>query len=1473
MSSLRRLLCAFALVAPTVLGASTFAVSAATIASEPAPSGLSVGTTTSSTAAISWSDTSAERWYRVFINGSLAIDGVNQRSLQLSYLKPDTSYQVAIAACRRSTSEGRISVACSLPSEATSLRTQPVAVTNLRLSPGSTTLAVSWSASAAAASGTSSVWFRPASSSTWQELTPSQVDVSGEVISGLQNGTAYAVKVRTSFANGYSDSAPVIGTPTGRPVAVTVTYLATSSSSLRLTWSVPSVSGATPSSFEVFRDDVKIGTTTGARTFLVSGLDSSRHYKFHVRACNERGCSEDSEHRDYSHDDDDDAVKAPPTAPVATLVANGILVTWAAPTSVGRRTITDYLVQYSKDNGVTWVTYQDGISTTTATTVTGLTMNATYVFRVAAVASKCQGAWSAKSNPISYKSVPSAPLNVTAAPGLNAATVSWSEPLSNGGSAITNYVTQYSSDNGATWTDITKPVSTLKTLTVSSLQSTLGYIFRVAATNEFGQGPWSASSARVTPTNPKPGVPTSVTGAPGDSSVSLVWVAPVTDGGSPVLDYTLQFSQDNGTTWATFQDGTSTSTSAVVTGLTNGVSYIFRVTASNAYGSSDPSTVSPAYVPFTTPTAPTNVVGIPGADSIALTWVAPLADGGAAITDYVIQYSINNGAAWVDSPSGISISLADTVAGLSNGASYLFRVAAVNKAGIGLWSSPTSSLKPYSAPAAPTNLQASPLDASVALSWSAPAATNGSPISDYLVQFSTDGSNWTTFTHTASTSSSIAVTGLTNGTSYSFKVAAVNQAGAGAFSTPATATPRGLSDAPGNVQATVSGMLVALAWAAPLSDGGAAVTDYTIQYSPNNGTSWVTLNDGLSTALSASTSSLTAGTSYVFQVAAVTAAGRGPWSSSSNSVTPITVASAPRTVSGSATAAGITVVWFAPLTEGGSAVTDYVVQYSSDTGATWSSAPHAASSSTSLLIPGLNPALNYTFRVAAINAAGQSAWSSTSGLVKAIILPDAPSNLLGTAGNVAVTLTWAPPASNGGAPITDYIIQYSSNAGANWVTFSHTASAAASDVVTGLLNGTSYVFRVAAITQAGTGAFSAVSSPVTPRTTPGAPSSVVGSSKDAAIDASWTGPLADGGAAITDYVIQYSSNNGITWVSFSHTASAASSIALTGLSNGSSYLLRVAAVNEAGVGSFSPSSATIKVGGQPADAPTSVTCAAISSGADLTWVAPVNNNGTAISDYAIQYSSNAGTSWLTFSDGTSSNTFASVTSLQNGASYTFKVAAINAAGQSAWSSASSTCIPGGTPSAPTGLTATAGANSVALAWKAPLANGGAVVTDYVVELSADNGTTWSVFADGVSNGLTTTVSGLSAGTSYVFRVSAVNSYGQGAASTSSLPTLVKAVPTAPLTLTATPHNGFVTLSWQAPLDDGGAAITDYVIQSSLNNGTRWDAYTHNAQTSLTIDVRGLTNGRSYIFRIAAVNAAGTGTFTAATGTVVPLASL
>jgi Ca2+-binding RTX toxin-like protein len=100
----------------------------------------------------------------------------------------------------------------------------------------------------------------------------------------------------------------------------------------------------------------------------------------------------------------------------------------------------------------------------------------------------------------------------------------------------------------------------------------------------------------------------------GDGVASVSWSAPASDGGAAITDYVVEYSADGGSSWFVFADGTSTSTSATVTGLLNGMGYVFRVSAVNSAGAGSVSVVSAMVAPWWPAPAGCTIVGTPGDD-------------------------------------------------------------------------------------------------------------------------------------------------------------------------------------------------------------------------------------------------------------------------------------------------------------------------------------------------------------------------------------------------------------------------------------------------------------------------------------------------------------------------------------------------------------------------------------------------------------------------------------------------------------------------------------------------------------------------------------------------------------------------------------------------------------------------------------------------------------------------------------------
>ncbi len=569
------------------------------------------------------------------------------------------------------------------------------------------------------------------------------------------------------------------------------------------------------------------------------------------------------------------------------------------------------------------------------------------------------------------------------------------------------------------------------------------------------------STNTITTTSPTtvPGAPTGVAGSSGNGQVVVSWLAPVSDGGAAITAYTVTASPGGRTCgWS------SGALSCTVTGLTNGTSYTFTVTATNAVGTSNPSGTSGAVTPATVPGAPTSVSATAGNAQAVVSWSAPVSDGGAVISAYMVTAS--PGGETCEWSSG---ALSCTVTGLTNGTAYTFTVTATNSVGSSSASTASAAVTPATVPGAPTSVTGSAGDERVHVSWSAPASNGGATITAYTVTASPGGGTceW------SSGALLCTVTGLTDGTAYTFTVTATNAVGSSSPSSASSAvTPATVPGVPTNASATAGNAQAVVSWSAPASNGGSTITAYMVTASPGGRTcGWS------SGALSCTVTGLTNGTSYTFTVTATNAVGSSSPSPTSDAVTPATLPGAPTSVTGSSGDEHVHVSWFAPVSNGGAAITAYTVT-ASPGGRTcgWSSGP------LSCTVTGLTNGTSYTFTVtatnsagtssagtssasstSAANSAGTSSASSPSAAVTPATLPGAPTSVDASSGNGQVVVSWLAPVSNGGAAITAYTATASPGGRTCGL-----SSGPLSCTITGLTNGTHYTFTVTATNAAGT---------------------------------------------------------------------------------------------------------------------------------------------------------------------------------------------------------------------------------------------------------------------------------------------------------------------------------------------------------------------------------------------------------------------
>lgn len=377
-----------------------------------------------------------------------------------------------------------------------------------------------------------------------------------------------------------------------------------------------------------------------------------------------------------------------------------------------------------------------------------------------------------------------------------------------------------------------------------------------------------------------------------------------------------------------------------------------------------------------------------------------------------------------------------------------------------------------------------------------------------------------------------------------------------------------------------------------------------------------------------------------------------------------------------------------------------------------------------------------------------TAWMRVVGYTLKATVPGAPGNVFAAAGDGTAQLNWTKPADDGGAAITGYRI--SQEPGGTSYTVGNTTSAQ----ITGLENGTRYVFNVRAINAVGVSPESAPTQPETPNPPPGPSRPFITDvlPRDSGAEVRWV-PPSTGSASITGYRLE-ASPGGTTW----NVASDATSTKVTGLSNGESYTFKLYAINGNGE-TVSPTSRTVVP--KAAEVPMSAPITAVVPGdGSLTvqWVEPLDG-GSAITGYEITANPGAHTQQVSAEVGVTT-----LGGLTNGTSYSVSVRAINSAGKGAVRTEND-IVPRASraPSEPRDITASAQATGkVALTWQPPADPGSSAVSEYRVQVSPTGGQI-------AVSGTTATVTSLDSTTAYTFAVQAINAAGASPASTPTKP--------------------------------------------------------------------------------------------------------
>jgi len=331
-----------------------------------------------------------------------------------------------------------------------------------------------------------------------------------------------------------------------------------------------------------------------------------------------------------------------------------------------------------------------------------------------------------------------------------------------------------------------------------------------------------------------------------------------------------------------------------------------------------------------------------------------------------------------------------------------------------------------------------------------------------------------------------------------------------------------------------------------------------------------------------------------------------------------------------------------------------------------------------------------------------------------------------------------------------------------------------------------------------------------------------------------------GDASLSGY--DYSINNGSTW---SHFGSVTGPFVINGLTNGTTYQVKVRAVNSVGAGEASAALAVSPTKLIPAK-PVIASVVAGNASATVTITKPTDLTSQSITGY--QYSIDKGAS---YQNASVTNGAFTITGLTNGVATSVQIRATNFNGTSLVSVAK-TVVPATTPLAPTIGTITPSAGALSIAFTAPN-NGGNAITGY--QYSLDGGAKW-ITPKTVVKASPLKLNGLGNATTYHVQLRAVNAMGTGTASSTVDATTPVLIPGAPVITLVGKGRTSLTVDVTAPVNTGGGAILNYAYST---DGKTWVPVSP-ASSSTHIVINGLKTNTSYPIRIAAINSAGQGAF-------------
>jgi titin len=1413
----------------------------------PAPVEQAAGSITKNSFAANWAlssgatgyklDVSTDAGFGSFVPGYNNLDVGNVLTYSTTGLTAGTIYYYQVRAYNTS--------GTSASSGSTTVTTSGTAPRTPSVNPASVIATNSFTASWSASAGATKYYLDVATDPGFAALNLvagfGDLEVAGtsKSVTGLTAGTPYYYRVRASNGTDLSANSSTVSLVTLPAKTTSLTSSGIVNNGFTVTWDA--MTGATGYKIDV-STDTGFGTLispysnldiANVTTYNVIGLNANTTYYCRVKAYNTGGEGEPADYVTVLTTNDAATFFASPATAITgtTFTAN-----WTTHASAAKYTL-DVSTDPAFGAGSFVGTYHDlDVALVTTYPVSGLSTGTNYYYRIKAY--DAVPALLATTETVTVLTKPAAPtLNAAAGNTETSFTASW-----NASTGATGYYLDVANDNGFTsfvtgFND--KYVNSATSYSVTGLTAGSTYYYQVRAKNGSGISASSLTgSTAAIPKEPTPLAAASIL----STSFDAKW-----NTSTGATGYKIDVATDAGFTamvpnWSNIDAGALT-TKSVNTDLTSGTTYYYQIRAYNDGGTSGSSSV----IALTTaPAVPTVAAANPvGANSFTAKW-----NSVSGATKYFLDVAATDvfTGAYLPGYENLDVSSATSypVSGLSSGTNYYYRVRAYSPSGT---SGDSGSQTVLTLPAAPVVLSATDITTtSFSANW---VKVTGA--TKYYVDVSAVA-NFATFVVSASDAGDNATKNISGvlsaNTTYYYRVRSYNATGLSSNSEIITVTT-----APAAPTATAASSLqetnILANW-----DASAGVTGYLLDVATDIGFGAGTFvsgfeNKDVHNVINYTVTGLSGGVNYWYRIRSYTGSRISDYS---NKISLLTKPAAPAALAPS----NVSTASFDANWNTVASATKYYLEVATNPGFTAfvpNFNPKDAGGAVTWSITGLTQNTNYYYRVSAYNASGTGAVSNIQTVLTAPVAPTA--NAATSVTNVSLSANWTSSAGATGyyldvsnnSAFTDIIAEYNNKDAGNVTSYS----------VTNLNGAHTYYYRVRAYNTGGTSSNSNTTTAVTADDPSPAPvSSAATSLAETGFAANWAVV-----ATATGYRLDVATNNLFTnFVTGFQDLNVNNVLTypVTGLTGGTTYYFRTRSYNISGTSSNSNVITVLTVPAKPtSNAATSIS----ETGFTANWTASAG-----ATKYYLDVATDAGfTSILgAYTDKDVANVITyAVTGLTGGAEYFYRVRSYNASGTST-SSGTQTVL---TVPAPPAATAAGSVTSTGFTANWTASTG---ATKYFIDVSTDKA--FGSFVTGYNNKdagnvITLSVTGLTAHTTYYYRLRALNANGT---STNSNIIAIIGLPTASAA-TLVNESGFKA-NWSAV-----AGVTKYKIDISTASDFSSFAGIYNnyeVADSASLAVTGLTANTTYYYRVRAFNADGTSgnseNITVTTAPLPPVAS-